>query len=137
MDERLRGKGDFSVEEIMAFSARKDDWIDLEQKLNEDYLLEKIIIKDSPSQGWGINYRVGKNSLCYVHPEKTSLFVAFQITEAKMNEIKPFLSEYAWKVWENRYPCGKGGWMWYRLTDTKQIAELRLLLNNKKKPTKK
>lgn len=91
MDERLRGKGDFSVEEIMAFSARKDDWIDLEKKLNEDYLLEKIIIKDSPSQGWGINYRVGKNSLCYVHPEKTSLFVAFQITEAKMNEIKPFL----------------------------------------------
>ena len=39
----------------MAFSARKDDWIDLEKKLNEDYLLEKIIIKDSPSQGWGIN----------------------------------------------------------------------------------
>lgn len=53
MDEKLRGKGDYSIEEIMSFSSRKDDWIQLESKLSEDYILDKIVIKDSPSQGWG------------------------------------------------------------------------------------
>ncbi|MDD4244127.1 MAG: hypothetical protein PHG08_07450 [Bacilli bacterium] len=44
MDERLRGKGDFSIEEIMSFSSRKDDWIELDMQLSEDYLLERVII---------------------------------------------------------------------------------------------
>jgi len=135
MDEKLRGKGDYSIEEIMSFSSRKDDWIQLESKLSEDYILDKIIIKDSPSQGWGgVNYRVGKNFLCYIHPERKSLFIAIQISEEKIEKIKSQLSEYCLKVWENRYPCGKGGWMWYRLSNSYQVDEVRLLFNNKIKP---
>ncbi len=134
--DKLRGNGNFTIDGIMAFSSLKDGWVKLEDKLNEDYTLEKVIIKDSKSLGWGINYRVGANSLCYIHPEKSGLFVAFQIREDVIKTIKHKLSDYALKVWENRYPCGKGGWMWYRVTNEGQIDEVRLLLNSKIKPKK-
>lgn len=137
MDNRLRGKGNFTIDEIMSFSSCKEDWINLENKLTEDYYLSKIIIEDSKSAGWGINYRVNDKSLCYIHPERFGLFIAFQIRETEIEKIKDNLSEYALKVWENRYPCGKGGWMWYRLTNSSQIDEVRLLLNSKIKPNKK
>lgn len=64
------------------------------------------------------------------------MFIAFQIAEAKIPQIKSQLSEYALHVWDNRYLCRKGGWMWYRLTDTWQINDIRLLLNAKIKPKK-
>ncbi|HHU24055.1 MAG TPA: DUF3788 family protein [Acholeplasmataceae bacterium] len=83
-----------------------------------------------------MNYRVGKNALWYIHPERNALFIAFQIAEAKIPQIKSQLSEYALHVWDNRYLCRKGGWMWYRLTDTWQINDIRLLLNAKIKPKK-
>lgn len=136
MDDRLRGKGNYTIEEIMSFSTRHEDWLTLDHIFSDDYQIEKVIIEDSPSQGWGINYRVGKNSLCYIHPEKNALYIAFQIKEEAIEKIKDKLSDYALKVWENRYPCGKGGWMWYRLTETKQIEEVRLLLNQKIRPNK-
>ncbi len=46
MDQRLRGKGNFTIEEIMDFSSRKEDWLELERKLSIDYVIEKIIIQD-------------------------------------------------------------------------------------------
>ncbi|NLY82984.1 MAG: DUF3788 family protein [Clostridiales bacterium] len=137
MDQRLRGKGNYSFDEIIAYSSKKDDWIELERRLKINYSLERIIINDSKSAGWGINYRVGKNSLCYIHPEINALFIAFQIKEEVIENIKSRLSDYALKVWDNRYPCGNGGWMWYRLTETNQIDEVILLLNNKIKPKNK
>lgn len=136
MDERLRGKGNYSIDEIMNYSSMKESWLHLERKLFEDYQIEKVIINDSKLHGWGINYRFGNNSLCYIHPEKHALFISFQIKEDAIEKIKPYLSDYALKVWEQRYPCGKGGWMSYFLTDDKQVDEVRLLLNNKIKPKK-
>ncbi|MDY0214029.1 MAG: DUF3788 family protein [Bacilli bacterium] len=86
--------------------------------------------------GWGVNYRVLKNTLCYIHPEKEALFIAFQMREVDIIKIKDSLSPYALKVWENRYPCGHGGWMWYHLTSLDQVEEVHLLLNTKIKPNK-
>lgn len=136
MDERLRGNYNYSKEEIISFSNLKKEFLKLDDMLNEDYILENVII-NSKAEGWGINYRVGKNSLCYIHPEKNSLFIAFQIKEEKIEKIKNKLSDYALNVWDNRYPCGKGGWMWYRLTNFTQLEELKLLFNHKIKPNKK
>lgn len=136
MNERLRGKGNYTIDEIMSFSSCKGAWIELEKKLYNDYELHTLIIKDSPKEGWGVNYRVLKNTLCYIHPEKEALFIAFQMREVDIIKIKDSLSPYALKVWENRYPCGHGGWMWYHLTSLDQVEEVHLLLNTKIKPNK-
>jgi len=69
MDERLRGKGDYSFEDLMEYTSVKEDWKRLESVLNQDYMLHKVMIEDSKQHGWGINYRVGQKTLCYIHPE--------------------------------------------------------------------
>lgn len=81
MDDRLRGNGNYTIEQIMAYSSYKEDWYALEQLLAQDYPLQKVIIENSKTEGWGINYRVNKHSLCYIHPEKNGLYIAFQIQE--------------------------------------------------------
>lgn len=134
MDESLRGKGNYSIDQIMSFSGCKAVWLELEKVLEEDYNIEKIIIKNSKTEGWGINYRVGKDSLCYIHPERNGIFIVFQIREDVIEKVMKNLSDYALKVWDVRYPCDKGGWMWYRLVNSNQIEDVRILLNLKIKP---
>lgn len=87
MDERLRGKGNYSVTEIMDYSSQKDSWLHLESKLSEDYQIVKIIINDSKLHGWGINYRVGNNSLCYIHPEKKLCSSPFKLRKMQLKKL--------------------------------------------------
>lgn len=132
MDERLRGKGNYTIDDLMNYCPElKNTWITLEGLLEEDYKINRLIIKDSKIEGWGINYRSDDKSLCYVHPEMHAIVVMFQIREEKIDKIKLELSEYALKVWENKYPCGKGGWMRYKITKEDQVIEVRKLLNAK------
>jgi hypothetical protein len=47
MDERLRGKGDYSFDDLMEYTSVKEDWKRLESVLNQDYMLHKVMIEDS------------------------------------------------------------------------------------------
>lgn len=41
------------------------------------------------------------------------------------------LSDYAKNVWNNKYPCGNGGWLNYRITDENQLQDLIKILDIK------
>lgn len=51
MGERLRGKGNYTVAEIMAFSSHEDDWRKLEALLYQDYVLVKSSLKIRTPKG--------------------------------------------------------------------------------------
>lgn len=115
----------------------KSAWVLLENYLEKDYELGKIMIEDSKSEGWRVNYQASDKSLCYIHPEIDAFIVVFQIQEEKIDSIKNELSKYALKIWDNRYPCGKGGWIRYKVTNENDVLEVRKLLNVKIKPKKR
>jgi len=63
-----------------------------------------------------ITIQLGKNQLPKLH-EKLSAF------SPKTNEL-----------WKNRYPCGEGGWIHYRVLDQEDLNEIKELIIIKRKP---
>lgn len=108
----------------------------LENKLSELYDFHKELrFPFGNSYGWGYKYACKSKHLCYVFFEKNSLTLLIRIgkreavsflatTETSSNKIK--------EAWQSRYPCGDGGWMYYRILSEKEIDDVLKLISIKK-----
>ena len=86
--------------------------------------------------GWGYKVNNKSKHLFYLFFEKGSITLMLQIgglsAEADLERYSQ-LSDEGKKYWENRYPCGKGGWIHYRITNRKQLEDIALFLEIKTK----
>ena len=86
--------------------------------------------------GWGYKISNKSKHLFYLFFEKGSITLMLQIgrinTKADLERYGQ-LSEEGKKYWENRYPCGEGGWIHYRITNRKQLKDIALFLGIKAK----
>ena len=84
------------------------------------------------SYGWGMKYFIKSMHFCDIFAEKDAFTVMIRLNDTKFNEIYNEVSPYTRKCIDNRYPCGKGGWLNYRvlnednLKDVKKILQLKL-----------
>lgn len=72
--------------------------------------------------------------------EKLSFTATITIGKGKLKKLNEELSSMlpkTKKLWENRYPCGEGGWMHYKVENDDELADIEKLIRIKKKPTKK
>ena len=84
--------------------------------------------------GWGYKVSSKSKHLFYLFFEKSSINIMLQIGKIKTKaETERYgqLSEEGRKYWENRYPCGDGGWIHYRITNKKQLKDIGLFLSIK------
>jgi hypothetical protein len=40
------------------------------------------------------------------------------------------------ELWKNRYPCGEGGWVHYRVLNAQELGDVKELIKIKKNPAK-
>lgn len=115
----------------------REAWVELESFLQANYdLKNEIRFPYGKDYGWGKDYKHRTKHICDIHAEAGAFTVFFQIHTESIEKIKAELSDYALKVWDNKYPCGSGGWIRYRVTDIKQLADVQKLLTAKIKPKK-
>jgi len=86
--------------------------------------------------GWG--YRISDEKSKYLFDiffEKGSINIMLKTVIKKGNEIEIYnkLSEEGKNYWENRYPCGNGGWIHYRVINKKHLKDIGLFLSIKTK----
>ncbi|MDL2292371.1 DUF3788 domain-containing protein [Acholeplasma sp. OttesenSCG-928-E16] len=139
MNERMLDKNNKpSFDEMLEYSGRsKEAWLQIEVFLKNNYnLSDKIRFPYGKDYGWGKSYRHNKKHICDIHAEKDSFTVFFQIRSEAINQIEGQLSEYALLTWKNRYPCGSGGWIRYRVTNKEQVNDIILFLSAKIRPLK-
>lgn len=89
--------------------------------------------------GWGKKYSHKSKHLCYVFFEKGAFTVTIQLGKnelSKLNETLPHLSPEANELWRNRYPCGDGGWIHYRVLNQVELRDVEELICIKKRPIK-
>lgn len=68
--------------------------------------------------GWGYKFSHKTKHLCYIFFEKGAITLTTQIGGGslnKLNQIFPQLSGSAQRAWQNKYPCGAGGWINFRI----------------------
>ena len=54
-----------------------------------------------------------------------------RLTDKQFAAVYDGLLDETKEVVDNRYPCGEGGWIHYRVTDRKQMEDAKLLLRVK------
>lgn len=110
----------------------------LETFLQNNYdLIRELKFPFGNNYGWGYKYSHKSKLLCYVFFEKDSLTVTITIGKNELQRLFQELNNMLTKtkeLWENRYPCGDGGWMHYRLESDDELLDIQKLICIKKKP---
>lgn len=87
--------------------------------------------------GWGYKYSHKTKHLCYVFFEKDAITIMLQISGDLVQKLEKVLLECLPKTksyWNNRYPCGEGGWIHYRVLNDEELNDVIRLLALKQKP---
>lgn len=87
--------------------------------------------------GWGYKYSHKAKHLCYVFFEKDAITIMLQIGGDLVQKVEIMLLECLPKTksyWINRYPCGEGGWIHYRVLNVEELNDVIRLLALKQKP---
>lgn len=96
----------------------------------DEYLKKKYEIKGSirfpygNKYGWSMKYSYKNKLICDIFAERDAFMVLIRMLNDSINPIYDELSDYAKDIWNNKYPCGEGGWLNYRLTNKDQLQDL-------------
>ena len=114
-------------------------WTEVESFLRDncDNLQTVVRFPYGGSYGWGVKYSCGARHICDIFAETDAFTVFFRISNKDVDGVKDGLDEYAAKMCGEKYPCGDGGWVHYRVAERKHLAGVIKLLAAKVKPKNK
>ena len=82
--------------------------------------------------GWGYKVSFKKQHLMYLFFEKDSLTMMMKINEPvredEINVLKGLTSKGK-EYWDNKYPCGAGGWIHYRIEEKEDFEDVGVFLS--------
>ncbi len=103
--------------------ARINEW------LSQTYGTEQhITFPYGNKYGWGIAHRRKQKLLCNIFAERGGFTIMVRLSDAQFQSVYESLQTYARQYIDNRYPCGDGGWIHYRVTCEAQIGDIQTIL---------
>lgn len=120
-------------DEMAGFCGKREkNFTRLNKWLTDEFGTEqKIVFPYGNSYGWGVAHRLKGKLICNIFAECGSFTVMLRLSDKQFEEIRDSLSEYANRCIDNRYPCGDGGWIHYRLNDIGNMNDITELLTAK------
>jgi hypothetical protein len=115
-------------------------WDDITAFLAANYNFTPETVFGGKKYGWAIRYRRSGKSLCMLHPEKGAFTVLIVLGGKETEQALAALSEFSPGVAETitgarQYHDGR--WLWLRVLNQAGTADIKRLLQIKKKPQKK
>lgn len=133
MYERMLNKKEVpTMTDLTAYCGAAAEWFTLLNGwLTETYKTEqKIVFPYGNNYGWGVAHRK-KQLICNIFAEENGFTVMVRLSDRQYQSVYGQLSEYAQAYIDNRYPCGDGGWIHYRVTCRDQLGDIQRLLEVK------
>ncbi|MDE7055149.1 MAG: DUF3788 domain-containing protein [Oscillospiraceae bacterium] len=81
--------------------------------------------------GWCVSHRKKKKLICDIFAENGAFTVMMRLPNQQFAGIYGQLSAYGREVVDNKYPCGEGGWIRYRVVEEEHLDEAVQLLTAK------
>ncbi len=100
---------------------------------SDDALEQKIVFPYGKRYGWGIAHRKKSKLICNVFAENGAFTVMMHLSDKQFQSVYDQLSEYAQQLVDNKYPCGDGGWLHFRVVCQEHMKDVRILLSTKMK----
>lgn len=100
--------------------------------LSETYeTVQKITFPYGNQYGWGVAHRIKQKLICNIFAENNSFTVMVRLSDEKYELLYGDLQKYAQEYIDNRYPCGDGGWIHYRVTSREHFDDIQKILSAK------
>lgn len=81
--------------------------------------------------GWGIAHRKNKKLICHVFAEKNAFTVMMRLSNKQFDSLYGKVQTGTQEQIDQKYPCGDGGWLHYRVTCREQLDDMQTLLSVK------
>ena len=95
---------------------------------NEYTTEQKFVFPYGNKYGWGISHKKKKKLLCNIFAENNSFTVMMRLSDRQYESVYGDLREYTQNQIDNKYPCGDGGWIHYRVTCKEHFDDVKKLL---------
>lgn len=93
--------------------------------------MQEICFPYGKEYGWGVTHRKGKKLICDVFAEADAFTVMLRLSNEKFDGLYNDVQEDTKKLIDNKYPCGGGGWIHFRILSNEQLQDVKLLLSAK------
>ena len=101
----------------------------LNEWLSQTYgTVQKITFPYGNHYGWGIAHRKKQKLLCNIFAEDNAFTVMMRLSDKQFDSVYSQVRKYTQDFINNRYSCGDGGWIQYRVTGREQFEDIQKLL---------
>lgn len=107
-------------------------FLQLNRRLSEAFdTTQEIRFPYGKQYGWCVTHRKKKKLICDIFAENGAFTVMMRMSNRQFAGIYEQLSPYGREFIDNKYPCGEGGWVRYRVLQEKHLEEVLLLFTTK------
>ena len=106
-------------------------WLDLDEYLTNEFQAVKLIRFGFGNEGWSVKYSKKNKYICDVFAENGAFLVFFRVSNNAIGTIYDELDENSKQGWQNKYPCGEGGWIRIRVLNDEHLKSLKKIINAK------
>ena len=89
----------------------------------EEHLLEIF--------GWAVTHRKKKKLVCNVFAENDAFTVMLRLSNEQFHLVYDQVEKETQECIDNKYPCGNGGWIHYRVTSEAHFCDIQKMLEMK------
>ena len=88
----------------------------------------EIIFPYGNQYGWGVAHRKKRKLICNVFAENNAFTVMVRLSDRQYETVYGDVQAYTKEYIDNKYPCGDGGWIHYRVTCKEQLGDIEKIL---------
>lgn len=127
-----------SIKEMTAFCGENGERFSaLNEWLESAYHTEqKVVFPYGNHYGWGVAHKIKRKLICNIFAEDNAFTVMMRLSNKQYQTVYEKLHKYTQEVIDNKYPCGDGGWIHYRVTSGEHLEDIRTLLSVKCSPAR-
>ena len=81
--------------------------------------------------GWSMKYFIKSKHICDLFAEKNAFTIMLRLANTQFEKHYDELSDYTKKIIDEKYPCGEGGWIHYRVQTEQHFNDIKKLLQIK------
>lgn len=124
-----------TIKEFIAYCGKsKEFYKNIDEFLTEELNTQKEMrFPYGKHYGWGIKYFIKNKHICDVFAEKDAITVMLRLTNSQYESIYDNLLSYTQDSIDQKYPCGNGGWIHYRVFAEEHLVDIKKILRLKVK----
>ena len=89
---------------------------------------ERIVFPYGNHYGWGVSHKVKNKLICNIFAEDNAFMVMMRMSDRQYQTVYSQLQEYARDLIDNKYPCGDGRWIHYRVICQEHFEDIKTML---------